>query len=205
MRLSRRRWPALWWDTFIRNYGKYVVHVCSNNKWLRKNGTSTLTPVSTGASKLEAMCCRYINPAGPTTGKRKRALSSLQNQNIYMERSRTGNSSLTINGKLIKFKSGADFSAILRKKGRAYFDRTRYISVLDAYDDEPILFFRPRRFGKSLTVNMLEHFHGLQYRDEHRSSYQVCDYPYLVCARLTFSSFDYYRTSTCKKILQKEE
>ena len=59
--------------------------------------------------------------------------------------------------------------------GQAYFDRTRYISVLDTFK-EPILFYRPRRFGKSLTVDMLEHFHGLQHRNEHESLYQVRDY-----------------------------
>ena len=49
-----------------------------------------------------------------------------------MERSRAGNSSLTINGKLIKFKSGVDFSAILKKKGRAYFDLVPAVQVASA-------------------------------------------------------------------------
>src|SRR5439155_16860358 len=93
-----------------------------------------------------------------------------------LERSRVDKSSLVVNGELIKFKSAADFPGLLGKKGRAYFDRTRYITVLDGYDDEPILFFRPRRFGKSLTVDMLAHFHGLQHMDSHKSIYQVRDY-----------------------------
>jgi hypothetical protein len=80
-----------------------------------------------------------------------------------------------INGKPQRFRPGnASFRDMLAQDGRAYFDRTRYISVLDDLDDY-ILFCRPRRFGKSLTINMLEHFHGLQYTDEHQTFYQVCD------------------------------
>ncbi|KAN0086818.1 putative AAA-ATPase domain containing protein [Elaphomyces granulatus] len=92
-----------------------------------------------------------------------------------MKRSRIGNSGLVVNGKLTYFKTrGANFRWLLQRKGQAYFDRTRFISVLDTFD-QPILFLRPRRFGKSLTVDMLEHFHGLQFKDEHGSLYQGLD------------------------------
>jgi hypothetical protein len=94
---------------------------------------------------------------------------------IEPKRSRLGNSTLTINGELRDFDStGAEFSTLLEEQGQVYFDRTRYISVLGRFE-KPILFLRPRRFGKSLTVNMLEYFHGLQYIDAHKSIYQVCD------------------------------
>lgn len=74
------------------------------------------------------------------------------------------------------FTSPTDFAAILENEGQAYFDRTRYISVLDAYRTQPILFLRPRRFGKSLTVDMLAHFHGVEHTDAHKSIYQVREY-----------------------------
>jgi hypothetical protein len=91
-------------------------------------------------------------------------------------RFRVNDSSLVINGKLKCFQSpGADFPWLLMNEGQAYFDRTRYISILDEATT-PVLFFRPRRFGKSLTVNMLAHFHGLQHRNAHKSIYQVRDY-----------------------------
>ena len=60
------------------------------------------------------------------------------------------------------------------QNNQAYFDRTRYISVLEDLDNF-VLFCRPRRFGKSLTISMLEHFHGLQNADEHQTFYQVSD------------------------------
>ena len=86
-----------------------------------------------------------------------------------------GSSSLRANDKLRYFRSGAmSFQHLLQRGGQAYFDRTRYISEIDKLDNF-ILFCRPRRFGKSLTLSMLEHFHGLQYADEHQTFYQVCD------------------------------
>jgi hypothetical protein len=91
------------------------------------------------------------------------------------KRTRVGNSSLVINGELEYFQSGLDenFSQFLKKQGQAYFDRTRYIFKLHKLHTS-ILFCRPRRFGKSLTVSMLEHFHGLEYAGEHQSLYKVC-------------------------------
>ncbi|KAF8433982.1 hypothetical protein BGX38DRAFT_181858 [Terfezia claveryi] len=91
------------------------------------------------------------------------------------KRARVGDSSLIINGELKYFRSGAKaFSDLVQREGQAYFDRTRYISKLHELD-KFILFCRPRRFGKSLTVSMLEHFYGLQYADEHQSLYKGLD------------------------------
>lgn len=102
-------------------------------------------------------------------GKRKREPTSLS-------RSRVDDSSLIIRGDNLRhFRSGsADFLQLLTARGLAYFDRTRYISVLDGLDFF-LLFFRPRRFGKTLTVNMLEVFHGIQYKHMHGSLYQGLD------------------------------
>jgi hypothetical protein len=91
------------------------------------------------------------------------------------KRIRVDGSSLTFKGKLRRFQSRAkSFRDLLQQEGQAYFDRTRYISKLDELSDF-ILFCRPRRFDKSLTISMLQHFHGLQYADEHQTFYQVCD------------------------------
>jgi hypothetical protein len=92
------------------------------------------------------------------------------------KRTRVGDSSLIINGKAKYFQSGLDgnFPILLQKEGQAYFDRTGYIFKLHELHSS-ILFCRPRRFGKTLTINMLEHFHGLQYVGEHGSLYKVCN------------------------------
>ena len=83
--------------------------------------------------------------------------------------------SLIINGEPSYFRPGPTaFRDLLQREGQVYFDRTRYISKLEDLD-KFILFCRPRGFGKSLTISMLEHFHGLQYAGEHQSHYKVCD------------------------------
>src|SRR4051794_24307691 len=111
--------------------------------------------------------------AGPTTRKRKSPLHT--HIASPSKRIRVDTSSLTINGKLERLRSGgASFPAMFTQNNQAYFDRTRYISVLEDLD-KCILFCRPRRFGKSSTISMLEHFHGLQYADKHQTWYQVCD------------------------------
>src|SRR4051794_35833870 len=112
--------------------------------------------------------------AGPTTTKRKNP----PHPHIASppKRTRVDTSSLIINGELECLQSGgASFPAMLMQNNRAYFDRTRYISVLEDLHN-CILFCRPRRFGKSLTISMLEHFHGLQYADQHQTCYKVCQY-----------------------------
>lgn len=91
---------------------------------------------------------------------------------IKAKRSRVDGTSLTYNGEPRKFIAPSRFSNLLNRHGQVYFDRTRYISQFDQID-QPILFCRPRRFGKTTTINMLHHFHGWEYRDEHASSYQV--------------------------------
>lgn len=77
---------------------------------------------------------------------------------------------LVIQGdKIVSFPrySESNFSSLCNNKHFAYFDRTRYISVLDSIDNTALLFLRPRRFGKSLTISMLEHFHGIRYKAEY--------------------------------------
>ncbi|RPA92487.1 hypothetical protein L873DRAFT_190163 [Choiromyces venosus 120613-1] len=81
-----------------------------------------------------------------------------------------GKCSLRIKGnKLEAFPrcSESNFSDLRRNNSFAYFDRTRYVSVLDSIHARAILFLRPRRFGKSLTLSMLQHFHGIQHRDQY--------------------------------------
>lgn len=67
----------------------------------------------------------------------------------------------------------AIFSPLRNNKHFAYFDRTRYISVLDFIDNTVLHFLRPRRFGKSLTISMLEHFHGIMYKAEYDMLFKV--------------------------------
>ena len=63
-----------------------------------------------------------------------------------------------------------DFKKIVSEQG-LYIDKTGFIkqifpssdSALSKGDDQVILFTRPRRFGKTLTMSMLQNFLELNY------------------------------------------
>ncbi|KIX07675.1 uncharacterized protein Z518_02329 [Rhinocladiella mackenziei CBS 650.93] len=81
--------------------------------------------------------------------------------------SSTSPPNLVVSGKLRKFPVGvSDFSRIRKLPGRAYFDKTGYISELEEGAGVQLV-CRPRRFGKSLTVTTLRYFHGFQFRDQY--------------------------------------
>ncbi|MCA0389588.1 MAG: ATP-binding protein [Bacteroidetes bacterium] len=46
-----------------------------------------------------------------------------------------------------------------------FVDKTKYIRTLESISDKYVFFLRPRRFGKSLTLSMLEYYYGIQYRE----------------------------------------
>jgi Predicted AAA-ATPase len=79
-----------------------------------------------------------------------------------------------VNGELKRFPVGeSDFGMARKIPGVAYFDKTEYIPEL-AKGGAVQLVCRPRRFGKSLNVSMLQYFHGVQYRDEYDQLFKVC-------------------------------
>ncbi|KIX09037.1 uncharacterized protein Z518_00115 [Rhinocladiella mackenziei CBS 650.93] len=127
-----------------------------------------------GISESLAMLASEVakgKTASPGTRKRKYAREMAPSP----KRNRVDNGGLIINGELGYFRSGAtNFPDLLQREGQAYFDRTGYISKLGKLD-KFMLFCRPPRFGKTLTIKMLEHFHGLQYADEHRWLYKGLD------------------------------
>ena len=59
----------------------------------------------------------------------------------------------------------ADFYS-LRTRGRIYIDRTDRIALLEEIADS-LLFLRPRRFGKSLLLDMLANYYDLRREGEH--------------------------------------
>ena len=58
-----------------------------------------------------------------------------------------------------------DFSK-LRKKNRFYIDKTSFIKEWWENGEEVTLITRPRRFGKTLNMSMVEHFFSLKYANE---------------------------------------
>jgi len=48
-------------------------------------------------------------------------------------------------------------------EGAYFVDKTNFIKKLEGINFKNIFFLRPRRFGKSLTLSMLEHYYGIQH------------------------------------------
>lgn len=46
-----------------------------------------------------------------------------------------------------------------------YIDKTKYIEILENLNEQYIVFLRPRRFGKSLFVSILEYYYDKEYKD----------------------------------------
>lgn len=66
----------------------------------------------------------------------------------------------------IKFPYGRSNFASIVKQGYYYVDKTPYLEWLDSIGESNIIFLRPRRFGKSLFVSMMEYYYGAEHKDD---------------------------------------
>ena len=55
--------------------------------------------------------------------------------------------------------------AVIRRDDCYYVDKTRFIPMIEQAD-RFFFFIRPRRFGKSLTLNVLQHYYDVRTRDK---------------------------------------
>ncbi len=51
-------------------------------------------------------------------------------------------------------------------QGYIYIDRTHFIEKLEGLNKKHLFFLRPRRFGKSLFISVLDHYYGLEHVDK---------------------------------------
>ncbi|HRI68698.1 MAG TPA: AAA family ATPase, partial [Polyangium sp.] len=58
-----------------------------------------------------------------------------------------------------------DFAAI-RAQGYFYVDKTPYIPLLENVNEDHLIFLRPRRFGKSTLISMLENYYDIALTDQ---------------------------------------
>lgn len=66
---------------------------------------------------------------------------------------------------LLKIPYGISNFRIMREEGYVYVDKTRYIRILEDYPAPYQFFLRPRRFGKSLFVSVLNYYYDINERD----------------------------------------
>ena len=67
---------------------------------------------------------------------------------------------------MIKIPYGISNFETLVERGKLYIDRTDYIEKLEFFFSSYLFFVRPRRFGKSLFLSVLEYYYGIQYQDK---------------------------------------
>ncbi|MCP4399194.1 MAG: AAA family ATPase [bacterium] len=60
----------------------------------------------------------------------------------------------------------------LRKDNCLYIDKTRYIELIESYDEPYIFFLRPRRFGKTLLISLLDYYYDNNSCDEFETLFQ---------------------------------
>ena len=54
----------------------------------------------------------------------------------------------------------------IRREDWYFVDKTRYIEVLENYPDNYVMFLRPRRFGKTLFLAILDAYYNVQFKDD---------------------------------------
>jgi hypothetical protein len=59
----------------------------------------------------------------------------------------------------------ADFHSMVTK-GHHFVDRTSFIATQESLGSRNLLFARPRRFGKSLWISVLQHYYDVRFKDE---------------------------------------
>jgi Predicted AAA-ATPase/PD-(D/E)XK nuclease superfamily len=59
----------------------------------------------------------------------------------------------------------ADFHSMVTK-GHHFVDRTSFIATQESLGNRNLLFTRPRRFGKSLWISVLQHYYDVRFKDE---------------------------------------
>ncbi|MBE2279371.1 MAG: AAA family ATPase [Ignavibacteriaceae bacterium] len=62
----------------------------------------------------------------------------------------------------------SNFATIINDGG-FYVDKTQFIETLENFNQKILFFHRPRRFGKSLLLSMIEHYYGIHHKDKFQS------------------------------------
>ena len=65
----------------------------------------------------------------------------------------------------MKLPYGISNFAMLVRNQYYFVDKTYYLEYLENADEKYIFFLRPRRFGKSLFVSLLEYYYGRHHQD----------------------------------------
>lgn len=100
---------------------------------------------------------------------------------------------------MIKLPYGISNFETLVSNGYIYIDRTPYVEQLEQMNQRYLVMVRPRRFGKSLFLSVLEHYYGLEYRDRFDQlfgSYYIGQHPTPSANSYLILKFDFSQIDT---------
>ena len=92
----------------------------------------------------------------------------------------------------------ADFETMVQDD-LYYVDRTQYITKLENASSRYIAFLRPRRFGKSMWISVLECYYGLEFKDKFDAlfgNYHVGTHPTILANSYLILRFNFSAIST---------
>ena len=89
--------------------------------------------------------------------------------------------------------------ATLVDDGYHYVDRTHFLAQLEQLNERYLFYLRPRRFGKSLFVSLLQHYYGLEFQERFAEifrNYEIGRNPTPLANRFFVLKFDFSRIDT---------
>jgi hypothetical protein len=87
----------------------------------------------------------------------------------------------------------------LVNRGNIYIDRTPYLEKLENLSDSYLFFLRPRRFGKSLWVSVMQYYYGLEHKDKFQKlfgQYHIGQHPTPLANSYLVLKFDFSGINT---------
>ena len=103
---------------------------------------------------------------------------------------------------MLKLPYGVSSFAKVAKEDYYFVDRTSYIKQLEELPEPYLFFLRPRRFGKSLFISMMQCYYGVEYAEsfaEIFGRFAIAQTPTPMANRYLVLKFDFSRINTQTK------
>lgn len=135
--------------------------------------------------------CATHGPVHRAQSEQRATLSKLtQNLGIFAPKNQSP---------MTKLPYGISNFELLSGEGYLYVDRTPYLDVLESLSQRYLFFVRPRRFGKSLFLSVLEYYYGIQYKDKFErlfGKYYIGRRPTALTNKYLILKFDFSQMDT---------
>ncbi len=100
---------------------------------------------------------------------------------------------------MLKIPYGISNFAAIATENYYFVDRTHYLEKLDNLGEKYIFYLRPRRFGKSLWISIMQYYYGIEYQSQFTSlfgKYYIGQNPTPLANQYLILRFDFSRIDT---------